>query len=271
MNALAATPDGVLAPKSFLEKHDLHEGDPLELDITTDIGRVVLLSTIVGSFDLFPTWYPETDGPLFVGNLESLFDQAGGFTAYQVWVKTNPKFDFSSVSKIELPGLGVKVLSWISSPPRIAEIQGRPEQQGIFGFLFIGFSCAALLTVIGFLVYALFSFRQRFIELGVLRALGLNRNQMATGLAFELLFLLLIGATTGTGLGLWASRQFIPFLQIGEKAFERIPPFEVMIDWSSIIQIYWLFGILFIITLSLLVAVLQRMKIFQAIKMGESL
>ena len=54
------------------------------------------------------------------------------------------------------------------------------------------------------------------------------------------------------------------------EAAEHFPPFEIVIDWHLISQIYGLFGILFLITFLVLVALLMRMKIFQAIKLGEA-
>jgi putative ABC transport system permease protein len=271
MNLLAASPEAILAPRSFLVEQGLNPGDLLELQISTELGHVLLRGIIVGSFDLFPGWYAEVDGPLFVGNLETVFDLAGGFTNYQVWIQTNPAFDYENISKIVLPDLGVKVLTWQSTQPRISQVHNRPEQQGVFGFLWIGFSCAAILSVLGFFLYALFSYRQRFIELGVLRALGLDQRQMAMGLIFELLLLLLIGSVAGTFLGIWSSETYIPYLQIGEKPFERTPPFQVMIDYSSILQIFTLFALMFLVVFIALFASLRRMKIFQAIKLGETL
>jgi putative ABC transport system permease protein len=169
-----------------------------------------------------------------------------------------------------LPDLNVRVLSWNAAVPAILQVQQRPEQQGIFGFLFIGFAAAAILTVVGFLLYALFSYQRRFVELGVLRAGGLSRGQMATYLAFELTFLVLFGGVVGTALGAWMSARFIPYLQIGTDVASRLPPFKILIAWNAIFQIYALFGILFAITLAVLVVMLERMKIFQAIKLGET-
>ena len=60
--------------------------------------------------------------------------------------------------------------------------------------LSVGFLAAALLTVLGFFLYALFSFRRRFIEMGVLRAVGLSAGQMTVFLASELAFLIVVGA-----------------------------------------------------------------------------
>ena len=124
--------------------------------------------------------------------------------------------------------------------------------------------------MLGFLLYALFSFRRRFIELGMLRAIGLSAGQMMIFLASELAFLFLSGLAAGTGMGVWVSSFFIPHLQVGNDMAARIPPFLVRIDWPAVFQVYILFAILFVIALAVLGWSLMRMKIFQAIKLGEA-
>jgi putative ABC transport system permease protein len=145
-----------------------------------------------------------------------------------------------------------------------------PSRQGLFGVLSVGFLAAALLTVLGFLLYALFSFRRRFIELGTLRAIGLSPGQMTTFLAWELIFLIMLGLVAGTFLGILVSQIFIPSLQVGDSITELIPPFIVEIAWPAIFRIYALFGALFAVALTALAVLLMRMKIFQAIKLGET-
>jgi len=166
--------------------------------------------------------------------------------------------------------LRLRVLDWDAPLLEIAAEQRRPERQGLFGVLSVGFMAAALLTVLGFLLYAFFSFRRRFIELGILRAVGLSAGQMTAFLAWELAFLILVGAAAGTGLGAWVSYLFIPYLQVGAGPSARIPPYVVEIAWPAIIRIYALFGLLFVAALAVLVALLLRMKIFQAVKLGET-
>jgi len=124
--------------------------------------------------------------------------------------------------------------------------------------------------VLGFLLYALFSFRRRFIELGMLRAIGLSTRQMMAFLTSELAFLFLVGLGAGTGLGVGVSSWFIPLLQVGNRMADMVPPFLVRIDWPSVFQIYILFGLLFVGALGVLTALLVRMKIFQAVKLGEA-
>jgi putative ABC transport system permease protein len=269
MNALGVAWDGVLVPRDFMRQNSLLVGDAIQLTVTTYGQRNEMDFQIVGSFDLFPTWYP-TDGPLFVGDLEYLFAQAGMQFPYRVWLATNPAADPRQLGREGIRELNVRIFEWEAPRLDISTAQQLPERQGLFGVLSIGFAAAAVMTVLGFLLYALYSFRRRFIELGVLRASGLSTGQMTSFLAWELIFLILFGAGLGTGLGAWVSSLFIPYLQIGEEASARIPPFVVQIAWPAILRMYGLFGLLFIVTLGVLVVLLRRMRIFQAIKLGET-
>jgi putative ABC transport system permease protein len=285
---LGADPDGVLVPASLLTKQDLKIGDKLILGVQTSVSGVSipLELTIEGTFNLFPTWYPE-NGPMFVGNLDSLYLQAGSEYPHEVWLKTNPNADAESIvyairgysitldqqadqSRLVENGLNTLVQNWSSSNDIILAAQKRPERQGLFGLLSVGFVASALLTVLGFLLYALFSFRRRFIEMGMLRAIGLSVKQMTSFLAAELAALILLGIGAGTVVGVFASKMFVPFLQIGSTSQTNYPPFQIEIAWFSIFQIYALFIILFVVALGVLSAILLRMKIFQAIKLGES-
>ena len=268
MNALAVTWNGVLVPRSFMSQHALNIGDTFRVRVRTYGQANELDVKIAGAFDLFPTWYPE-DGPLFVGNLDYLFEQAGGQFPYHVWLETDPDVDYDQIVE-GVRDLRLRVLDWDAPLLKVDAEQRRPERQGLFGLLSVGFVAAALLTVLGFLLYALFSFRRRFIELGILRAIGLSSRQMTAFLAWELAFLILVGVVAGTGLGAWVSEMFIPYLQVGTGPSAQTPPFVVKIAWSAIFRIYALFGLLFVGALGGLAALLLRMKIFQAVKLGET-
>ena len=134
---------------------------------------------------------------------------------------------------------------------------------------------AAVLTVLGFLVYAIVSFHQRAIQLGMLRAIGLSVGQMAAYLAGEQAMLIAAGVGLGTGLGVWASRLFIPFFffcvgtgSVGNTAVT--PPFIVQIAWEQLGTIYALFAAMFVIAVLILIALIARLRIFEAVKLGEA-
>lgn len=286
MNALAAAREGVLVTPDLLASQGLRVGDPVSVIVSPyDVSQAVDLR-IVGVVELFPTWYPG-DGPLFVGNLDYLFEELGLEFPYEVWLHTAPDADQRRIvagvrgltalldptvdsREVVEEGLNIVVTEWRSAPLQIASEQERPQRQGLFGLLSIGFVASALLTVLGFLLYALFSFRRRFIELGVLRAIGLSLRQMIGMLGWELAALIVTGVAAGTGLGVLVSLWFIPYLQVGVEASSRFPPFVVAIAWPAMARIYLLFAVLFVAALGGLVALLARMRISQAVKLGES-
>lgn len=269
LNALATSPDAILVSETFAREYGLRPGDFFRLTVRLNEDEVELVTQIVGTFLYFPTWYPQEDGPLFVGNLEALFAQTGGDMPYDVWLKTTGEPDAAAFDEALFARL---LFSWTWQEPysQVVTEQRRPDRQGVFGLLSVGFIAAALLTVLGFFMYALSSLRQRFIALGILRAVGLSQRQMTIYLAVELAFLIVSGLTLGTGLGILVSQQFIPFWQIGVRAADLVPPYLVEIAWPAVFQIYALFSLMFFVALVVLVALLRRMKIFQAIKLGET-
>jgi putative ABC transport system permease protein len=225
----------------------------------------------MGDFSYFPTWYSgaEENVALLVGNLEFIFEQMGGEQPYDVWIKTTPPIDFEEM-KAELRTVEINVMGYDASAQRIGNEQRRPERQGLFGVLSVGFLASAVLTVLGFLLYALFSFRRRFIELGTLRAIGLSTRQLGIFLVCELAFLIILGLSAGTWIGITISDLFIPYLQIGAGPTANTPPFVVEIAWFALTRLYMLFGALFIAAFSVLIVLLMRMKVFEAIKLGET-
>jgi putative ABC transport system permease protein len=271
MNSLAIAPDGVLLYRKFMNANAIAVGDAIQIRVTSYGERAEMTMTVVGDFEYFPTWYANEEEavPLMVGNLDHYFEMAGGEVPYNVLVKTVPTANMEQVVR-DLREYDIVALDVRNTRQRIADEQRRPERQGLFGVLSVGFLAAALLTVLGFFLYALFSFRRRFIELGTLRAIGLSPGQMTTFLAWELAFVVLLGLGAGTILGALVSNVYIPYLQVGNTPQALTPPFLVEIAWPAITRIYILFGALFVVALSVLAALLLRMKIFQAIKLGET-
>lgn len=264
LNRLALAPDRLLVSRTFLTRYGLAEGDRLRLTVQVADQVADAAFTVAGALDLFPTAYP-TDGPIFVANLDYLFEQLGGLYPYDVWLRLAPDADPTQVIT-GVRGLGVQVVTGQDARGLIAAEQGRPARQGVLGILSAGFVAAAGLTVLGFLLYAVTAFRQRFIELGTLRALGLGAGQLATFLALEQAAVVFGGGAVGTAVGLAASRLFIPFLQVGPQT----PPFVVRIAWSELGAIYAVFGAMFAVAVVALGALLGRMRIFEAIKLGEA-
>ncbi len=270
MNALAMTPDGILVSENAMKDHVMRVGDTLQVKVQFPSVDVDMNFRIVGTFKLWPTWFPNVkdQGTLLIANLDYLFENSGGESSYDVWIRVKPGHNTAAVipeirSIDGSPWSGTDVNSIIQSE------QTRPARQGLFGMLSIGFLAAALLTVLGFLLYAIFSFRRRYIELGMLRAIGLSATQMAVSLAWEIALLLGLGLLCGTALGVFVSRLYIPFLQESASDPTHALPFVIRTNWNAIYDIYILFGVLFLAAVPMLVLFLRRIRIFQAVKLGE--
>jgi putative ABC transport system permease protein len=273
MNALATSTDAVLLPQKVMEEQALNVGDRVRIVITLEEGSANLDLRVVGAFKLWPGWFPDPDNArvksMFVGNLDYISEQVGMQLPYRVWLRLDPGADPGQVIEgVSRLGVGIQRADYVGKS--IDFEQARPERQGLFGVLSVGFAAAALMTVLGFFLYAVFSLRRRLIELGILRAVGLGARQMAAFLAWELALLLGTGVGVGTLLGVASSQVYIPFMQVGLSAEARTVPFRVILPWEAITDIYALFGLLFVAVLGMLVAFVLRMKVFQAVKLGET-
>jgi ABC-type antimicrobial peptide transport system permease subunit len=217
---------------------------------------------------LFPTWDPQW-GPLYVINLDHLYESIGTELPASLWVQVKPTADPEEVRDALYR---LNPFSGIQQPfyGGLAAQQGSLERKGLLGILSTGFVSAALLATVGFFLYTLFSFRQRSIELGTLQSIGLSFWQMARYLAWELVFLVLIGLVGGTALGVAISRLWIPYFRVGSKAFADVLPMSVHFSWPAVGGMYALFGLLLVVVLAMSVVVSRRLRIYEDIKTAET-
>jgi putative ABC transport system permease protein len=268
MNRLAFDPAALLVDRETWEKFHLNTEDMVQMEIKLPFGEKQPISfKVVGLLDYFPTLYPE-DGPFFITNLDYIFEVSGGLLPYDVWLKTTPSADTQAIIH-GINNLGVPVVRSQDARQVLTQVFAAPNRQGVLGLLSVGFLAASLLTVIGFLLYALFSFRERFVQLGVLRAIGLSTRQMAAALAVEQFLVLLIGLATGTGIAILTTYLFMPHLPVMFGSHPGVPPYVVEIAWDDITRVYLIFSLMLVTGIGLTIWSLARMKIFQAVKLGE--
>ncbi|MEM8859686.1 MAG: ABC transporter permease [Chloroflexota bacterium] len=269
MNALAFSDEGVLVSESFLQENNLSVGESMQVNVNLEGGQILLDSTIVGSFKIFPTWYPSQDEQIIVGRLDNLFEKAGSEFPYRLWLNTSGQLDNEQL-RVDLLDRRIIGSNWNEPFSIVLDEQIKPARQGLFGLLSIGFIAAVVLTVLGFFLYMFFSFRRRYVELGVLRSIGLPFSTMVRLLGWELALLMGLGLSWGAIMGIVVSYLFIPYLQAGQDPADFVPPYLVEIAWNSVWQISLLFLILYAVVLFAVSVLLNRMKLFEAIKLGEA-
>lgn len=262
LNFLGSNEEALLAHRDFAVKNNLKPGDRMTLIVNqrpTDF-------TIAGLVDYWPTLYPEKES-FFIANIDYILDKTG-LQPYGVWMKLAPDAKAGDVIAA-LTDKGNIVVS--AQDQRSQQIVSRrdPQRTGLFGILSIGFIVAAAITVIGFLFYSFLSLRRRTLQFGVLRAMGLSVGQLIAMLSFETVFLAVIGVAVGTGVGIWASQLFVPFLQVSAEATGRTPRFVIVTEWTDNLRIYIVLGLMLLVALGGLITLLARLNIHQAVKLGE--
>lgn len=262
MNFLGSNEEAIIAHRDIMTQNNLKVGDRIKMTINRRPTDFV----IVGAVDYWPTIYPEK-GPFFIANIDYLLDRTG-LQPYHVWLKLTPEAKTGDVlDKIFKAGNIVVT----AQDQRAQQILTRrdPQRTGLFGILSIGFIVAAIITVIGFLFYSFLSLQRRTLQFGVLRAMGLSVRQLIAMLTFETVFLTVTGVAIGTGVGLWAANLFVPFLQVSADATGRTPRFLIVTDPTDNLRMYLVLSVMLGAALVGLITLLARLKIAQAVKLGE--
>jgi putative ABC transport system permease protein len=271
LNALGTTPNGVLLQENVMRQHVLNVGDIINVDVKLPDSNVKLALQVVGSYRIFPTALPDDVqvAPAFVGNLDYLFEQAGGQVPYDILLNLTATADARNIER-QMRNIDRSDWDYRNTRELIEREQALPQRQGLFGLLSAGVIAAVALTVLGLFLYYAFSFRRRAIEFGVLRAMGFSTQQMALSLAWELAVLFLVGVGTGTLLGFGASQIYLPLLQGPATGVSHAVRLEVITDQVRLLLIYGAISILSAVALVVLLQFLRQLKIFQAIKLGET-
>ena len=163
----------------------------------------------------------------------------------------------------------IKIAELTDASQEIIKTKNDPMLQGTNGALTLGFIVTMSVSTIGFLIYWILSIRQRELQFGIFRAMGLSVKKIIGLLAWEQLLIsgtaILIGVTVG---GL-TSQLFVPLLQMVYSAAEQVPPFKVAASGQDYIKIYTVVAIMLSGAIGFLGMFISKIKIHQAIKLGE--
>ena len=246
MNRLALTPDGILVSQSFLREHNLQVGDQLSMQIdATDFFKTKALFTIVGVYDYFPTVYEEQRVTL-VGNLNQLTSLFGFIPVHDIWLKLKPQASEVKIWQSLPRAVGVIGGRGQNAPSLMATEQAKFERVGIFGTLTVGFLAAAVMAILGLLLYSYAALRERVYRFAVLHAVGLLHRQIVAQVIMEYSFLAAFGALAGTIIGMLASQLFVPYFRVtGEKGIP-LPPLIPLTSDQSMINLAVIFTVIIV-------------------------
>ena len=183
------------------------------------------------------------------------------------WLSVEPGADASVVDAVSGPEIGSRVV--VGQVERTRALSTDPVALGIIGALGIGFVAAALFAVVGFMVSAAVSARERITEFALLRALGLSADQLSVWLSLENAVLAVVSLVTGTALGLVIAWVVLPFSTVTQGAATPFPPVVVDIPWAAIALLEVLGIVSLAITVGFLAWLLRRVGLASVLRMSE--
>ncbi|MFC5403721.1 ABC transporter permease [Cohnella soli] len=265
LDALGTTEQAALVSEAFAAKYGLKAGDALRLTIGYGNEPVVLV--VVGTVPYWPSLYPE-EYPFIVANLDYLYRQIEKIP-YEVWLNMKPGAKLSPVLNA-LAERGIAVTRADDARGQVVALRNHPAQGGVFGILSLGFLVSLLVSLLGYLIFWFFALSRRSAQLGILRAMGLSRAQLTGMLLLEQLFTTGLSVAAGLGIGKAASRLYLPFLQ-GSSAdgSPQVPPFRIVFEAADTMKLWAATGIMLFAGACALAWQLRRLRISQAVKLGE--
>ncbi len=272
LNLLAADTKGVLISRSLAEQKGLKAGDAIWVGWTEVTQQPF---TVYGIIDYFPTFNPNpptagggSSAPmLIVGHLSRIQLQLA-IEPYKVWLKLE---DGASVQEL-YDGIAESELAVIkvdNTRDSLVRAKNDPFLLALNGVLTLGFVLSILVSFIGFLLYWVLSLKGRMLQNGILRAIGLSLKSLIGMLAAEQLLTSGVAVAIGIGVGNTASRLFVPSFQIAFNPSSLVPPFIVQFQAGDMLRIYTLTGFMLVAGLAILGFMLSRLRIHQALKLGE--
>lgn len=279
LNLIAGDSRGVLISKTLAEQRDVNKGDTIYIGWENISSQPFV---VFGVIDYFPTFNPnpplgsvdasEEDSKLnapmlIVGHLSRIQFQLA-LEPYEVWIKMksgSPTAEFyEGITESKIP-----LDSIVNTRELLSKAKNDPFLLALNGILTLGFIISILISFVGFLLYWILSLKGRTLQNGIMRAIGLSLRQLIGMLALEQLLTSGVAIMIGVAVGNLASRLFVPNFQIAFNPSSLVPPFKVMFEAIDFIRLYSIVFFMLIIGLGILSYMLSRIRVHQALKLGE--
>ena len=274
LNAISQNSRGVLVSRNAQTDFGMKLGDVISYKMSSG-GSI--RGTICGFVDYFPSYAPvtyakgtdglyrETPNYLVVANLSQVQAECG-VTPYEVWIKTNGSTDFIYDFAEEN---GLTFTRFRDASAELVEMKNDPVLQGTNGILTVGFIVVLLLCAVGFLIYWVLSIQSRTLQFGIFRAMGLSMREILTMLLNEHLFISGLSIVTGAAVGKLTAKLYMPLIQLAYAASDNALPLQVVSRSGDMARIAIVVGVMLAVCLTVLGVLISRMKIAQALKLGE--
>ncbi|MBQ6660937.1 MAG: hypothetical protein IJM57_05865 [Lachnospiraceae bacterium] len=279
LNALARNPEGAVISRNLAEKCDAKIGGSITIErfneLHQSIGRKTL--TVSAIVDYWPGYenLKEVKGEkgrmetvsnyLLVCNYDNLLLDYS-ITPYEIWIKTTGSTDFF-YEWAEEENISFK--SFKDMRGDLLGLKNDPYFQITNGMLTLTFIVVLVLCAIGFLIFWITSIRSRELIFGIYRAMGMSMGELIRMLVNEHFFGSLLPILFGAGVGILASKMFLPLIQIAYSPKIETLPAKIVMLGSDLAKIAVVVSIMLAVCITVISVLLSKIKINQALKLGE--
>jgi putative ABC transport system permease protein len=279
LNALAMRPDGVLLSSNFKTDLDFSVGDVVNIAEvpsfgTPSSGRFV----VVGFVDFWPGFVPVERTLLDTGELrtEAQFlavvnrghiTSSWGVRPYQIWMRTNSSYNQFIYDFIYEHD--IRIAEFYDTSRSLVEIQSDPVVQSTNGVLTISFVMTLLLCFTGFLMYWILSIKNRLLQFGIFRAMGMGMRGIMGILLSEQALVTLSALVIGGVIGEITARFFVPLIQLSYTAADQVIPLMITMEAMDYVALYAILGFMVLLCITVLAIYTSRVDVSQVLKLGE--
>jgi putative ABC transport system permease protein len=265
MNALARARDGAILSASMAGNTKI--GDNVAVTIEIDGTQVSTKVRVVGIVSGWPGQY-DTEKPFLVTNQSFIADEMGFTPPSDVWMTRDVTIAVSEIVAATRQ-IGIPLLDVVDRFELLQQEFERPERQGLFGMLSVGFVAASGLSVMAIFVSALTVLRQRSIELGMLQALGMAAHDARRAIYLEQGLMAGLGILCGMLAATVTTRSILPYLRAGVAPHPDTPATAVLTAWGTLAGMLIVYSIAMAVTAIVAFRAIQRLRIADAVKLGD--
>lgn len=306
LNELAEEPDGVIISSNLAKDFGLKVGDSLNYSryVPKDVGDDEIYASedakvcaIVKGFPGYERYTYEADADgnvteheryLIVANYATVVEKFG-MTPYSVWMnlskgKTvddivgyldgenseNSDSTADNLTDTQSEKVQSEIYRNITSAQQlIDENKNSATVQITNGMFTLSFILSLIVCSVGFLLYWVMTLKQRELQFGIYRAMGMRMREVKAMLLNEQIFLSFLPLLAGAGIGIAATAMFVRLISIIYLPQKHNIGVNVYIYPSDMLE---LAGVLFVAIAVCYVVIsrlLKSMKIAQALRLGE--
>jgi putative ABC transport system permease protein len=263
----------------FAQTYSLQPGDSFVL--TSQFGDSSGTHFVVGAeVNDFPTLFDSDSGYIVVNiaDVEAASPTTFTFTPrvagpVEWWLRTTPAVGDATARAAALTNPDLLVQSVTKRSDLEQRFKTDPVAAGMTALLLAGALLAACLAVLGGMVQAAGTARQRIVQFAILRTLGLSRRELTNIFLLEQLVMYNFGLLGGVVLGIALSAATLPYLEFGTLLTDTeppgIPPYVLVVDARNVLFFLGALVLAFLIGLVWQRQVAVRVVLDRALRLGE--